>query len=221
MAAILAEMFVSGCTNVQPAMDIKKIYQRDLTLSVESWNIENQDYNPKVNCYGFCLVDKARRYRFTIKAPGNDNYYAIKTCHRNYKVDSTFIYEPAFSLETDDVCPLEVIAADKNGETAWSIIYLPATSFKMSSILRCNGSIQSYNGVSICQSAIGLLQEISFDKPVAVAADKTECETIVSEKDTNIITFKMAKGKCTYFFMDLKDETKVHRLNTFGFEAIR
>lgn len=213
-----------GAPPLPPQTSDGAIYRHDLTLEINGQK-----------CVGTCVVPMADRYKVVIYPHGKIDRIMWQTCHQESVVDSPksgwfdkkygFEFRQAAGIEDSKACALEVgVFEERKKRNGWAVVDFqdarPETSLPAS--LKCNGSVFSTTGVSICQSASGLIQEIAFGTPVIVRPSP-EC-AVLTTKDEKTYTFPLAKGKCTYYFVsNLKTDKgvrRMHRLNTIGYSEV-
>lgn len=196
---------------------LTKIYERDLSIVVNGQSGR-----------GTLVVPLAASYKITIQLPSKAETLIINNCHRWFKVEKsgwfnrtshTFTYIPQDGIETKGFCPLKIAALDLDGENSWAIIEfvnrdLPAT-------VLCNGSNVFSDGVSLCQSHIGLEQRILFDEPTdwePAELDPAICSKLIPLTTMSGYKIQMSPETCVYHFLGLKSG-KMHRLTTFGYDT--
>lgn len=177
---------------------------------------------------GVLVVPKKASYNFKIKSKGALDLFTFSTCHReetqeavgggwfgsDKKMDGTYI--PMAGIETE-YCPAYIGGYDKKGMHSWGFIDFETDEAKLPAVLMCNGDRVKSNGVSICQSKAGLIQEIRFEKPVTVEFDAAKCKLPKSE-DGKIFRFEQPRGECVLAFFSA--EGNVHRLTLLGYDKI-
>lgn len=209
MRSLLPLLLVLGCVSTAPDRDSGHLYRRDMKLKVDGEKVSG----------GVYVLDSAPTY--DIKAYLYKRAVVVKatTCHREMVwqepgKDIEFTFEPIPGLETGGYCPLELGGFDLKGQHAWAFVdfkdgeTLPAT-------LSCNGAVSYPEGVSVCQSKVGLTQVIEFEAEVK-GSGIDGCK--ISTLDNVRWEFEMEQGKCLYAFMD--EAGAIHRLTTIGYDEV-
>lgn len=181
---------------------------------------------------GVAVLPKSAKYDFEFSFAGNLDLFTLRTCHREItqeefeggglldrkKNRAELVYEPQPGIEAGTYCPVEVGGFDaEKGRHGWGFIDFEGDNEKLSGLVKCNGKRQVYNGVSVCQSLAGLVQEIIF--PVAVRFSPSEC---ISPETTDNKTFRIyaPTGRCVYAFREISGEKRFHRFTSIGYESI-
>lgn len=129
-----------------------------------------------------------------------------------------YTYIPTQGLEDDSYCLMQIGAFDLKGQHAWGTIDFNR-GLKLSGKVNCNGSTKWWEGVSICQSRIGLTQQVSFYEPVK-AREGEECTPIRKmDEDGKVWEYEVGSGTCFYAFVSPKTGN-VHRHTTIGYDSI-
>lgn len=188
---------------------------------------------------GTGVVKKSNQYDITIFPSDKIERIIYSTCHEEQVIDKPetngwFKKSISFSIKNvpnvSDVvsCSLEVIVLDEQSRrNAFATIEFQdqRTEVQLPALVKCNGIIKRYDtGVSICQSAYGLIQQIDFTEPVIHDGSKPECEVIKeSGVDKKSFTFVMPKGNCTFYFgaqRKINGKRVLHRLQTIGYSEV-
>ena len=211
-----------GCSSllVPDFMDVDKSYPYELDMIVNN-----------VEMSGAVVVDFTTNYEMKFIANGDTAYFFIANCHRTvrtpevggsgwgpWKKRSAFTYSfVPNEIETESVCPMEVSAFDSDGvKHAFGYIEFRDSSFALPAKLTCSGIESDEIGVSVCNEAVKLEQQIEFNVPVVVSAQGgcTEPE----QREGNVFRYRMPQNDCTYGFMD--DDKRVHRHVALGFSSL-
>lgn len=219
-------LLISACATFMPIKpDIEnKVYEQELVIEVNGEKFR-----------GAGVVKHASEYKIKVYPDERIQFITWHTCHENHseKKPKTGWFSKAFEFVLKDVpgvvdvasCSLEISLLDGDKKhIGLATIEFQDTRPEVSlpAIVKCNGVVKNYEtGVSICQNAAGLVQQISFKEPVLIAdkKQKEECKTMKTI-DEKTYTFLMPVGKCTYYFgadRKLKGKMLLHRLQTIGF----
>jgi hypothetical protein len=217
---LFAIAMLTGC-NGPELMKPDTLYRKDMTLTVNG--------RPYV---GVGVVPNAKSYDISLESQEDVNLMTLNSCHRDLQFSDVitsgwfkprrgyrFTFAPN-KIESEPGCQLRIGGYNKEkGQHSWGLLVFENPLHKLDAILTCNGDADiRRDGDSICQTLKGLLQQITFEKPVKIAASKipTRC-TIDESKDGLTWRFKMQRDECTYVFQDI--ETKeLHALKTFGYD---
>jgi hypothetical protein len=198
-------------------MDVNKLYPYELEMVVNGREVA-----------GAVVVDKATSYNLKFIANVNTAYFFIANCHRTHrtpeiggkgwgpwKKKSAYNYEffPNI-IEIEDVCPMEVSAFDASGvQHAFGYLIFKNPKFDLNATITCSGMNRGSTGVSLCNEAVGLEQQIKFSEPVVHVA-QDGC-TEMKDIGDNTFRYYMPQRKCIYGFMN--KEKRVHRHIAIGF----
>jgi hypothetical protein len=197
---------LTSCSTVSQTADTTHVYKRQLKFTVNN-----------VPCNGTCVVKIAPQYKIHVEADRID-YFALETCHRRYtledqgdSLDYTYIPQP---IEAG--CPIELITLDrKNAKNGFGLMDIESMDYLHSAKLTCDGVLTTVNGSSICQSKMGLNQQIEFNEPMLVHPPE-DCPMDKSP-DGKVFLFKLNRGLCTYVF---GSKWGFHKLVTIGTQDI-
>ena len=151
----------------------------------------------------------------------------LESCHRfkssedlakgmfGDKKKASFQYVTVAGIE-DSECPVLLGAYEIKGRSGWGYVAFEEPKYSVPARVKCNGSDYNSRGKTICQSKIGLIQEIIFGSEMQFLSN-AECP--IDTEDNYKFTYKMSKGECTSIFK-LKGEQKYHSLTTIGFEEV-
>jgi hypothetical protein len=218
--------FLSSCAQLpQQKVDTSIPYKRDMMLTVNGEQFE-----------GVMVARKAAKYAMRIQARGTLDLFTFETCHREIakpdagksglfgdrrQQDETYV--PVPGLEDVDSCPVKLGGYERDGgRTSWGIVDFEDDRHTLAAEVKCNGEHYGANGVSICQSKKGLLQEIIFPVEVIYSPDPKQpaCSLLGIPTDGKRFRFKMPSGECVHAFLEDGPKRRQHRLTTFGYEAI-
>jgi len=187
------------------------IYKRDMQICLDGKCEE-----------GVIVAPRKGYYEFKIEAHGNLDLFTFSTCHReetterhskkkwfrsNRKVKGT--YYPSPGIE-DGHCPVYIGGYDIKNRHSWAFADFEDPEYTLKAKLHCNGSYREFNGVSVCQSRVGLIQVVEFDELVTVDA----CGLKGSGKK---FEFKIPRGECVAVIFGQKT---MHRLTLIGYDKI-
>ena len=206
-----------------------------------AWGNPFGAYSRSSKTVKFCgvgVLPNEASYKLKVVSHGKLNFFSLMTCHeedtsenpdrgifkRNGEVKIN--YKP--TLERGMACPLYVSAYNKKQRHAWGILAFEHPRYQLQALLQCNGFAYMANGVSICQSREGLIQEITFSepvkrvRPVEGAGDrKKPCPELTLKNGSTDTTFlfEIPGRECIYGFIGL-DSGKIHQMYTVGYEDI-
>jgi len=178
---------------------------------------------------GIAVIEDATKLEIKAKFKDNGDLVRIKTCHRSIDIEQAWKKRPFgwvdkdkaklklnlnSPIESNGNCPIEIIAFSHSGKHSWFFMTKKTDKENLPAIYKCDGETKPYNGAGICQSFYGLEQQIEFQEPVNV---RSNCE--IERIDESAFRYKTTKGHCIYSF--LSETGKIHRLVTFGYEAIK
>jgi hypothetical protein len=227
---IYVSLFIFSCSSGQfdtSYVNIEnKTFRQDLVVDINGEHF-----------VGSGLVKKAQDYNVVVYPDDKVERIIYSTCHEEQVIDKPktngwFRKSISFTLKNvpnvSDVssCSLEIIVLDEQSRrNAFATIEFQdqRPEVQLPALVKCNGVIQQYNsGVSICQSAMGLIQQINFNEPVIQAGVKGSCD-VMKSIDDKTFAFMMPKGKCTYYFgsnRKLNGKRLLARLQTIGYSDI-
>jgi len=189
----------------------------------------------KVTFCGVGVLPYQDSYDLQVDNEGKLNFFSMTSCHREITTENSddgifhkngrikINYKP--TLEKGRACPLFVAAFNRKGKHGWGFLAFEHPRFQLPAKLKCNGSEYRGNGVSVCQSRLGLIQTISFEeevvpiKPVNGAAERKElCPTLPTE-DNKTFEYMMPTRECVYGFVGKKSK-KIHKFYSIGYEQL-
>jgi hypothetical protein len=212
-----------------PVKDIKtqaeQTYKKDMLVKVD-----DNEYR------GVGVLPLKDKYKITLSPKDKASRILIMNCHREIVVDKpktgwfsnayTFIFEPLDQVEKGKLCQLEI--ASLNVETKNSFAFFEfddsRPEISLQGFVRCNGEYKaSRAGVSLCQSAEGLEQQIFFQEKVLIEGVLDNCNKPES-KDGFFWSFVPNRNKCSYYFISNKKASNgkrmAHRLTAIGYSSI-
>jgi hypothetical protein len=201
----------------------KKTFKHDLQVDINDEKF-----------IGTGVVKKANVYNVTVYPDEKIERIIYTTCHEEQVIDKPktngwFKKSISFSLNNvpnvSDVssCSLEIITLDQESrKNSFATIEFQdeRLEVQLPVTLKCNGIIKKYEtGVSICQSATGLIQQINFSEPVIQAGATQNCD-VMKSIDDKTFTFAMPQGNCSYYFgaqRKVGGKRVLARLQTIGY----
>lgn len=167
--------------------------------------------------YGVASVKLKKKHEIKIYSKNRGELFRLSTCHRDFQKEDPkrkfeYDYSPT-KIESDAPCPLDIVVFDDKRAHEWAYIDF-VTNEKLVSTVHCNGKVKTNSGTSLCQSKIGLLQLVSFERPVKY---KSKCLELKS-KDSKNFYYNAIKGKCLVVFYNEKKE--YHRFISLGYSKI-
>lgn len=188
---------------------------------------------------GMAVIPKKNSYWFEVESRGKLDMFTLQTCHREWSKEKAwnvkkkrilfwhkkvkeekevdFEYTPVKGLEDDGRCPIKLSAYEIGlGRHAWAYVEMGSPDFNTKATLSCNGVKNNFLGTSVCQSKIGLIQEIKFAKEMLVEPSES-CAIGVNK--SNVFQFEMKKDFCVYVFKE-PNTKNYHKLTTYGYEQI-
>lgn len=228
-SAVSAALLLVGCSimQVQKASDLaSKTYRKSLKFEVDEKTYEGIAVLPLKSCYDFTLIPEDKMSFYIFQTPHRDEpMEKPKTGWFSNKVK--YRYCPQVGIEDQGYSPLEIAALnDKQKFDSFAFIMFrdvrPEISLKAN--LKCNGKFKAVEGTSICQTAAGLLQEITFNQVVLTSEPNGHCAKPES-KDGIFWKIKVSEGECPYYFTAREKHKNgkrlSHLLTTIGYTALR
>lgn len=213
---IIILFFMMACADMTiQTPDPEVYYKRDMDLEVNG-----------ISYPGTLVVPKSGRYNMKIRFPGKGDLVLLRTCHREEELEDLgsseqLYYYPATGLEDTGKCYLEVAAfSKKDGQHSWGMVDFQHEMWKLPAVLKCNGQTHNAQGVSICQSKFGLIQEVVFSEKISLS-EKAKCFSKLDfeiKDGGSVIRFIMPKGECAFVIRG--ESGKMHKLTTIGYEQI-
>ena len=168
---------------------------------------------------GTYSAKKKPLYHMEISVPQKPNIVKLTSCHQERIFikpgkEIEFDYIPNPDIEAGDLpCIVEISALEESGKNQWGMIDFQLPSEKLASKINCNGEVFNSIGSAICQSRVGLVQSIEFDRTVTSHTPQ-DCNIIDPIKG-NKFYFSVTEGNCFYLFSD--GAGGFYRLVTFGY----
>lgn len=218
---LLIAISMLGCDLVQQSK-IDVYYRRDAII-----RYGGREY------LGVAVLPRSAKYDLEIEFPGNLDLFTLRNCHREQTLEEfkdnggwfsrkenkvSITYEPVHGLETPVYCPIDLSGFDADkGRNGWGFIDFESETEKLPALVKCSGRKSVANGVSVCQSLAGLMQQIVFSIPVQTAeSDCFKPET----KDQMTFTIHSPIGRCVYVFREMDGDKRFHRFTSIGYESI-
>jgi hypothetical protein len=185
---------------------------------------------------GVGVIKRASQYKIKIYPNERIDRVFWHTCHQEDTVDKpdTGWFTKSYEFYLNDVpgvqdvhaCALDIVSMDqqsrRNGFATLEFLDM-RPEISLPALVKCNGMATFYDkGVSICQSAEGLIEQIKFNEPVVQTGAKPDCD-VMKALDDKTFTFIMPKGKCTYYFTSdrkIGGKRVSHRLQTVGYTNV-
>lgn len=223
-AACAALAFATSCAPMPvQQVDKDKFYKRDMLLNVDG--IERE---------GVMVVPSAAVHQFDVTLKGKADLFTLDSCHREISRENagqgglfgdrkrvTLDYRPVIGLEDTGSCVVRLGGYERTGgRHSWALIDFEDPKTTLPAKVKCNGEQFETNGVAVCQSKEGMIQEIGFQVEVNVVASP-ECPMPIPD-DRKTFQFKIAPRECVYNFLEIapKEKRREHRLTTLGYSEI-
>jgi hypothetical protein len=232
LALIFLIFLMNGCATMPDAGDLAAQTNPTETL-IHSLPVEA---NGVLYADGTDVLPLARSYHFKVYPSAKINKIIWTTCHQSkfknkpdtgwFNNNFEFDFEPAGGIEDQSSCALEIAITTEDAYSDLALfefkdrreeVNLPAT-------MRCNGGNWPTTGVSICQSAAGLRQLISFSEPVLLPEnDKPGCN-VMKTSDEKTYSYNIAPAECHYYFTaqsrSKNGKRRLFRLTTLGYTKV-
>lgn len=174
--------FNIGCSLV-PVKDPKDLSKYSFRKSLK-FEVDGRSYS------GVAVLPRKQSYTITIMPDEKMTFYIFQTPHRDIPIDKpdtgwfnkkfVYQYSPQPGLEDRGYTPLEITALNKDQVSdAFAFIEFKDANSEISleATIKCNGELQpNVVGVSICQTAKGLIEEILFNEKVLIESVDNGCE---------------------------------------------
>jgi hypothetical protein len=208
-----------------------------------SKNIENKTFKHDLlvdvngtRFKGIGVAKKASTYHIIIYPTEKIDRLTYTTCHLQQTIDQpkTGWFSGKFEFDLTDIpgvtdvhaCSLQILAMNEdNRVNMFALIEFQDTRPEISlpATVKCNGDLRSYpDGVSICQTAAGLVEQISFNETVIQKGSSPQCD-VMKSIDDKTFTYFMPSSNCTYYFSSqrkINGKRVSHRLETLGFTEV-
>lgn len=217
--------FNLGCSSLPGLFQIKDVkdpkelskhtYRKQLKFEVDGKIYEGVAVLPRKSSYSITIIPEEKM-----------TYYIFQTPHREIVFDKpdtgwfnkkfTYLYNPQYDLEDRGYTPLEIAALNKDQEAdAFAFIEFKDArpEISLEANVRCNGEYQSGNiGVSLCQTAKGLIQEIFFKEKVLIENVDNGCSQPTTESGY-FWRIEASEGECPYYFTAQRKHENGKRLS--------
>lgn len=221
--------FNIGCSLV-PVKDPKDLSKYSFRKSLK-FEVDGRSYS------GVAVLPRKQSYTITIMPDEKMTFYIFQTPHRDIPIDKpdtgwfnkkfVYQYSPQPGLEDRGYAPLEITALNKDQVSdAFAFIEFKDANSEISleATIKCNGELQpNVVGVSICQTAKGLIEEISFNEKVLIESVENGCEKPYTE-DGILWRLKASEGECPYYFTARTRHENgrrlSHRLTMIGYTKV-
>lgn len=221
---------VSSCTLLEPEQREKLnpaiYYKNDICFNVEG----------KKFC-GSGVIPNKNIIKVKIDSDNNIENFMLTTCGREittkdpdkglFKRNGIVKLTLRPTIELDEkVCPFYFAAFTRSGKHAWGFLVVDPQFELKADIKNCNGERYIKEGVAVCETRQGILQQIKFDEPVAmittngVAERKENCPDLPLSKDQTYLEFATPNRDCVYFIVGRKSKKKFI-LYTIGYEQVK
>lgn len=222
-------LFLAGCSGIPQKLDPDRFYRRDLPICIKD-----------VGCYeGVAVVPQRDHYEFEVAPKGDAavDMLVLDSCHREFTREGSeksaldfffkifgkkregykIQYTVAPGLEDDGDCSVRINTFERDkGRHAWSVIRFQHPKYKLPATVFCNGEVRNETGVSVCQSKVGLTQQIKFKEAVMIETDKG-CE-LPKRKETGLYEWQISHGECGYTIRNQAGD--IHDLLTIGYTGL-
>jgi hypothetical protein len=229
-AFVLVFSGLFGCANIPGPFPIN-VPQADVVYKYDMSGTVNG-----VNFNGVGVIPYSKDYTFNVSSREDIDLLTITSCHRDFAVESAvktnwlnpkrtyaYWYVPAFGIEDAGPCLVRFGSYNKGvgGQNAWAIIDFETPEAKLPADNYCDVEAFAENGVTICQSKIGLLQKLVFKTPVRLALDQISDQCKIQVPADNMTwEYKIPKGECVYAFHEIAAPHRIHRHTTVGYNQI-
>ena len=215
--SILIIGFQIGCSII-PVKDPEELAKYYFRKSLK-FEIDGKSYE------GVAVLPRKETYNITIIPDEKMTFYIFQTPHRDIPIDKpetgwfnkkfVYLYTPQPGLEDQGYTPLEITALNKDQVSdAFAFIEFKDArpEISLEATLKCNGERQENIGVSICQTAKGLIEDIIFKEKVLIESVDTGCAS-PSTTDGLSWRLKASEGECPYYFTARTRHENGHRLS--------
>jgi len=243
---LITLILLSGCVSAPiQKLNPTVYYQNDICFSYGIKTIKkrkgrfsrrNRTVSTKTTFCGVGVLPYKDKYELEINTNTKLDMFAITTCHREqttnnadkgiFRKNGRIKVDFTPSLEKSRACPLYVGAFSRVGKHAWGVVAMESPAYQLQADIKCNGEQFKSNGVAICQSRNGLIQQITFPEPVKMAAPvdgpadrKAPCPKLTLSKSGRVLEFKMPNRECLYGFIGRKSY-KAFQFYTIGYEQL-
>jgi len=209
-------LLLTGCASLQQELDPQVYYENTLKMEIK-------DSGKDLTFHGIGVLPYSLKgYEIKLSNPnrGRLDFVRFSTCHRERTYTSegkhlTIKYKPS-PIEMNGTCLLKFEAYSVKGKHGWGVLDYGTNEEELQGKLRCNGSIHK-GSVLLCQSRIGLVQQISFSEDVTVSSQSPRCRVKKTGSWFRKVQFPIPRRECVYAFFSRSG--RYMRLTTIGYEA--
>jgi hypothetical protein len=218
---LIIPFMVSCSTNFQQlSKDV--FYKRDLPFIAD-----NKQYS------GTTVLPEQDKYSLVFQSYGDLTYLVIRTCHR----EDTFKPEaPSFlfiklndkkvqydylptEIEKREACPLRVDSYDaKEKQHAWMFVDFRTRALQVNGSMTCNGQLEQWESVAVCQARKGLVQQFKFPYEVSFAPPKPSTCAWPVDMGDNTFEITASPEECLYAVRNRQGE--MGRITVIGYSGL-
>jgi hypothetical protein len=179
-------------------------------------------------------------YDFSVTARGDLDIFTLSTCAREQVKESAWNVKEAipvflgwtrkitdrkkikFTYQQTDLerkkiyCPIILEGLEKvKGRHSWAFLDIQDRQTTLPAYVSCNGKVDLYNGVSICQTRKELFIQVTFTESVII---NSKC-TLPEQKESAQFTWPIDEGECVYIFKNRSG--MAHRLTILGYTDLK
>lgn len=177
---------------------------------------------------GMLVLPDKLESKILISAPAKLDVLLFRSCSRemviekpSYRLDRSeyLITYKRNEIEQQPACSVDIQVYNKNHVASYGFIDFEDVTATIPALILCGEKEELFNGVSVCQSRVGLLQKIKFNEEVEIETYEG-CDKIISIDQTNKgkeFILEATKDYCIYVF---KSGLKRHRLTVYGYEDV-
>lgn len=229
--AICIALILCSCASAisQPASDaltaVQKgaVYKYDLSGTVNGVAFDGVGVIPFAQSYSMSIVSKVNVDLLTVTSCGRDFSVesAVKLGWFQSQKGYTYNYIPDDTIENKGSCLVRMGTYNRDkGQNSWGIIDFETPETILPAVNYCNGITSSTNGVSICQSKIGLIQRLVFTVPVQTAKNSINPNCQMTSKDGLSWEYVLPAGECVLEFQEVAAPHRRHRHTTIAYTDI-
>lgn len=222
-SSIITLLSACGCVRVLPLGDSPQGSASSLENVIQA-TIRVSANNETIDGVGVLPLTSVTKLVFEFPHPAK--FLMLRTRHRQETFSfkdarERFIwrYFPRTWVERhpDELSPLEVIAVDEKArETRALVVWSQQNG--LAGELGCNGESRKVDGVSVCQSYQGLVQEILFRERTRVEVGRNDCDVWSMDRGYGYRWhYRIARGICVMEFTSEKDTRRTHRHISRGY----
>ena len=214
-ASFLVGLFLVGCASTPGQQSTKPYYsyRAEMILTIGGRSFE-----------GLVPVKVNGPIDIQIYSPITLNRVEISTCSRHevirntangwfdkVKNTMTYRYNPT-PIELSGHCPLLFQAFNDHVQKAWGLVTARSDQ-NLPAKMECNGGVMSFAGISVCQTKSGLVERLTFAKPVEFEASPS-CAIQTTDK----MTFDVRSTQVGFCKATFTDGTDFHDLVLLGYD---